>query len=144
MEQPGKMGVRVEVAASVFRRRPARMLQEHLSAELVGDAERLERSETPDPLAPVGILGFARGAPIPRDELANPSCDHDSIVARRLALLQPYKSGWKQRVGCLARRSEGTFQARALSPSETVPGTCLKKLRRGHLSGQAARWVVPC
>jgi len=58
---------------------PAGVLQERLSPQLIGDAQTLERPKPRDPLAPVRVLGFARGAPVAGDEFANAARDHGSL-----------------------------------------------------------------
>lgn len=57
------------------------MLQEHLSAKFIRDAESLAGSETLDARRPVGILALADRGPVARDELTNAAGDHQGIVA---------------------------------------------------------------
>ena len=52
------------------------MLREDLTPQLLGDAERLDRSEARDTLAPIGVFGLPSRAPISSDVLADPSCNH--------------------------------------------------------------------
>src|SRR5437867_2549473 len=63
-KESGQAHVRGEVVAPVVRVRPCAMLHERLSPQLVGDAEPLKGPEATDALGPVGILGFAHGAPV--------------------------------------------------------------------------------
>ena len=81
MEELGKPDVCVEILAPVVGLRPAGMLRKRLAPQLLGDAERLDWSEACDSLAPVIVLGLTRRAPISGDEVANPSRNHESIVA---------------------------------------------------------------
>ena len=96
MEELGEAQVCLEILTPIVGMRPAGMLREHLTPQLLGNAERLDRSEARDALAPVGVLGLTRRAPISRDELANPSRNHQLIVARCLTRLQhprPFGAG---------------------------------------------------
>ena len=91
MEELGESRVRLEIPAPIVGMRPVGMLPEYLAPKLLGDAERLDRSEARDTLAPVGVFGITRRAPISGDELTNSPRDHDLIVARRLTTLQQFR-----------------------------------------------------
>jgi len=91
MEEGGEALVCLEIPTSVIGVRPARMLQLHLSPELLGDAECLDRSEARDALTPVGVLRLAHRGPIPGDEVANPAGDHEFIVT--CLLVRPQHAG---------------------------------------------------
>ncbi len=75
-EEIGEAFVSAEVPPPIVGTRPARMLREDLTPQLLGDAERLDRSEARDTLAPIGVFGLPSRAPISSDVLADPSCNH--------------------------------------------------------------------
>jgi hypothetical protein len=80
LEEFGKTSVREHVLAAETGVRPLRMLQEHLSAKFIRDAESLDGSEARDARRPVGILALADRGPVARDELTDATGDHEGIV----------------------------------------------------------------
>ncbi len=78
----------VEILAPIVGIRPVRMLRERLAPQLLGNPERLDRSEARDALVPVSVFGLTGRDPISRNELLNPSRNHGSIVAPRITTLQ--------------------------------------------------------
>ena len=71
------------------------MLLQRLPPQLVGDAQRLDRTEATDTLRPVRVLGVARPLPVACHERTNAVGDHLAIVpapANRLNL-------WKAHLG---------------------------------------------
>lgn len=64
MQSLGEAHVIEHIPTAVFGVRPAGVLQERLSPQLVGDAQALQRSEAGDALAPVRVFGLARRAPV--------------------------------------------------------------------------------
>ena len=62
--------------------RPARVLGDGLAPKLVGNTERLARTEARNAFVPVGVFGVAHGPPVAGHELADSARVHVSIVAR--------------------------------------------------------------
>jgi len=60
MEELGQAHVGEEILTPVSGVRPGRDLQERLAAQLLGDAQALQRSEACDAFASVRVLGVAR------------------------------------------------------------------------------------
>ena len=70
-----------QIRPSEFCAGPGGILHEHLSAEIVCDAQAFQWTQAGDALTPVVILTPSNGCPVTGDELANTACDHPVIVA---------------------------------------------------------------
>ncbi len=73
--------MRLEIETSILGTGPSGIQRERLAPQLLGDAERLHGSEALDALPPILVLRSTHPVPIAGHVLANPSRDHDSIVA---------------------------------------------------------------
>src|SRR5574341_1376657 len=76
MEELGQANVGEEILTPILGVRPGVILQKHLSPQLLGDAQPLQRAEARNALPPIGILRLTDRSPIAADELADATCDH--------------------------------------------------------------------
>ena len=81
LEELGKTRVRAHIVLPEPRIGPLGMLQEHLSAQFIRDAESLDGTKALDARGPVGILALADRGPVAPDKLLNAAGDHAGIVA---------------------------------------------------------------
>ena len=68
---------------------PIRIVQQCLSAQLVGDAQTLKRSVAGDALGPIRVLGSTRRSPLTSHIVANATADHACSVARTPRTREP-------------------------------------------------------
>lgn len=70
----------VEVLAPIGRARPARVLEDLLTPQFVGNTQPFDGAEPCDPVRPVGVLRFARRGPVAIDVLPDGPSDHEGIL----------------------------------------------------------------
>ena len=87
---------------------PIRIVQQCLSAQLVGDAQTLKRSVAGDALGPIRVLGSTRRSPLTSHIVANATADHTCSVARTPRI----------------RRRSGRFSARSPQCSGRLRAAC--------------------
>ena len=81
MEPLGQADVCDEILPPVGGARPAGVLRDHLTPQLLGNAQALQRPEASDALSPVRVLGLTHRAPVAGHELADAAGNHGFIVA---------------------------------------------------------------